>query len=175
MENRLGCTHSCGACGHYDYRAHSTSLLPVLFTAGDLDTITAEKRWDSSLRATKLFHTSARIKVERLQEDKRTARFHLTAAGCAQASWQSLHGLGCFDKTEPRKNPQGRNSPRASGQSHAGALNPHRDLHFPQSFQVLIPMHIFLRRGRKLWSQYWGKCHEQILYTVSCKLITKTF
>lgn len=176
MENRLGCMHSCGACSHYDDRAHSIFLLHVLFTAGwSWHRHSTEKVRNSSLRATKLFYTSARIKVKGLQEDKKTAGLHLTAAGCTQASWQSLHGLGCFDKTEPTKNPQGRNFTRVSGQSYAGVSNPHRDLHFPQSFQVLIPMQIFLRRGRKLWSQYWGKCHEQILYTVSCNLITKTF
>lgn len=124
MENRLGCMHSCGACSHYDDRAHSIFLLCVLFTAGwSWHCHSTEKVRNSSLRATKLFYTSARIKVKWLQEDKKTARLHLTAAGCTQASWQSLQGLGCFDKTEPRKNPQGRNFPRVSGQSHAGTLN----------------------------------------------------
>lgn len=106
-------------------------LLCVLFTAGwSLHHHSTARVTDSSLRATKLFYTSARIKVKWLQEDRKTARLHLTAAGCTQTSWQSLHGLGCFDNTEPRKKSPGKKFPKSFWSKPCRCFEPSRRFAF---------------------------------------------
>lgn len=128
---------------------------------GDLYATRTRWRWDTLLseplnylidQPEQAYNSYGRKK--NVQQSRQQGFAWLQQAAFRQADNFS-YCLGCYDKTEPRKSPLGRNFQGVSGQSKAGAVNAQGDnAHFQQSFQVVMPTQIFPRRGRKLWSWY---------------------
>lgn len=81
-------------------------------------------------------------------------------------------GLRLLWQGRAQKKSPGEKSPRSFWSKPCRCFEPSLRFAFFTELSVLIPVQIFLRRGTKLWSQYWGKCHEQILYTISGNLNT---
>lgn len=155
---------------------------------GDLYATRTRWRWDALLsellnylidQPEQAYNSYGRKKS--VQQSRQQGFAWLQQAAFRQADNFSYH-LGCYDKTESRKSPLGRNFRRVSGQSKAGAANAQGDTRiFSRGFKLWCQCRSSPEEAESCDPGTQGRCsvccldYEQILYAISCNLITKRF